>query len=107
MGQLQLATTCVRPGMCNMCITALSSVNVLFRRWPRLSAGTGRCTLGRMTYWVFGGALVLGGIAGSGYPHESGEEEHAHKKVTLDQVPAPVRSTLQKEAAGGQIEELR
>jgi hypothetical protein len=38
---------------------------------------------------------------------EKSESEHAHRKLPLDQLPASVRSTFDREAAGGQIEELR
>jgi hypothetical protein len=57
--------------------------------------------------WVFAGALALGGFGGTAFAHGQGEEGHAHKKVTMDQLPSAVQSTFQKEAAGGQIEELR
>jgi multidrug efflux pump subunit AcrA (membrane-fusion protein) len=57
--------------------------------------------------WVFAGALALGGLGGSAFAHEKGEEGHAHKELTMDQLPSAVQSTFQKEAAGGQVEELR
>jgi uncharacterized membrane protein YkoI len=57
--------------------------------------------------WVLAGTLAMGGLGGTVFAHEHGEEGHAHKKVTMDQLPSAVRSTFQKEAGGGQIEELR
>jgi hypothetical protein len=57
--------------------------------------------------WLIVGTLALGGFAGTGLANERGEEGHAHKKVTLDQLPAAARATFQKEAQGGEIEELR
>ena len=56
---------------------------------------------------LIAGTLALGGFAGTGLAHERGEEGHAHKKMSLDQLPAAARSTFQKEAQGGEIEELR
>jgi hypothetical protein len=56
--------------------------------------------------WVFVGALALG-AGGPVFAHEKGEAGQAHKKVTMDQLPSAVQSTFQKEAAGGQVEELR
>jgi hypothetical protein len=57
--------------------------------------------------WVVAGTLALGGLWAPVFAHENGEEGHAHKKVTMDQLPSAVQSTFQQEAAGGQIEELR
>ena len=61
-------------------------------------------TIGR---WVFAGTLALGGLGGTAFAHEKGEAGHAHKKMTMEQLPTAVQSTFQKEAGGGQIEELR
>jgi uncharacterized membrane protein YkoI len=61
----------------------------------------------RLGRWLIAGTLALGGFAGTTFAKERGEEEHAHNKVTLDQLPAAARSTFQKEAQGGTIEELR
>ena len=52
--------------------------------------------------WMIAGTLALGGLGGSAFAHGKGG-----KKVTMDQLPSAVQSTFQKEAAGGQIEELR
>jgi hypothetical protein len=57
--------------------------------------------------WVFAGALALGGLGGTAFAHGKGEEGQAHKKLTMDQLPSAVQSTFQKEASGGQVEELR
>jgi hypothetical protein len=51
--------------------------------------------------WVFAGTLAVGGLGGIAWAH--GE----HKKVTLDELPTAVQQTFQKEAAGGQVQELR
>jgi hypothetical protein len=61
----------------------------------------------RIGRWVIAGTLALGGFAGTSVAHERGEAGHAHKKVTMDQLPAAARATFQKEAQGGEIEELR
>ncbi len=64
----------------------------------------------RIGRWVMVGTLALGGFAGSALANQKNEEhekEHAHRKMTLDDLPAPVRSTLQREVKGGQLEELR
>lgn len=60
----------------------------------------------RFGCWVFAGTLALGGLGGTALARGHGEE-HEGKKVTMDQLPAKVQSTFQKEASGGQVEELR
>ncbi len=57
--------------------------------------------------WIIVGTLALGGLAGVAGANEENEADHAHKKVKMNDLPSSVRSTFQKEAAGGQIEELR
>jgi len=61
----------------------------------------------RIGRWLIAGTLALGGFAGTSLAHERGVEGHAHKKMTMDQLPDAARATFQKEAQGGQIEELR
>jgi len=46
--------------------------------------------------------LAVGGLGGTAFAHGKG-----HEKLTMDQLPSAVQSTFQKEASGGQIEELR
>jgi hypothetical protein len=50
--------------------------------------------------WALAGVLTMGGLGGVAFAHGT------HKKLTMDQLPSPVQSTFQKEAAGGQIEDL-
>lgn len=57
--------------------------------------------------WVVAGALALGGLGTPVFAHEKSEQGAAQKKVTMDELPSAVQSTFQKEAAGGQVEELR
>lgn len=57
--------------------------------------------------WIIVGTLALGGLAGTARADEENEAGHAHKKVNLNDLPSSVRSTFQKEASGGKIEELR
>jgi hypothetical protein len=60
----------------------------------------------RFGRWVLAGTLAVGGLGGTAFGHGKGEE-HAGKKITMDQLPSAVQSTFQQEASGGQIEELR
>ena len=53
--------------------------------------------------WVFAGTLALGGLGGTAFAHGKGSA----KSVTIDQLPSAVQQTFQKEASGGQIEELK
>jgi hypothetical protein len=60
--------------------------------------------LGRL---VLAGTLALGGLGGAAFAHEHAEEGQSKNTVTIDQLPAAARSTFEKEARGGNIEELR
>jgi hypothetical protein len=62
--------------------------------------------MNKLGRWVFAGTLALGGFTGTALANEH-EEGHAHKKMTIEQLPAPARATFEKEAKGGNIEELR
>jgi hypothetical protein len=57
---------------------------------------------------IVAGTLVVGGFSGSALAnHGENESGHAHQKVSLSELPSPVRATFQKEAKGGEIQELR
>lgn len=56
--------------------------------------------------WTLVGALALGGFGGTALARGGGEAHGTHQDVTLQELPAPVRSTFQKEAQGGRLEEL-
>ncbi len=60
----------------------------------------------RLGRWLMVGAFALGGMAGTAAAHGK-SEEHAGKKISLQELPSSVRSTFEQEASGGQIEELR
>jgi uncharacterized membrane protein YkoI len=51
--------------------------------------------------------LAVGGLAGTVRADHEKKDGHAHQKVNLSDLPSAVRSTFQKEAKGGEIEELR
>ncbi len=57
----------------------------------------------RIARWLAVGALALGGVTGTALANQ----RHAQHKTTVDQLPAAVRSTFEKEARGGTIEDLR
>ena len=57
----------------------------------------------RFGRWIIVGTLAVGGLAGA-HEHAKGQ---GTEKTSLSEVPASVRSTFEKEANGGQIEELR
>lgn len=57
---------------------------------------------------ALGAALGAGLVAVPIQAHENEKEEnHAHKTITEDQLPAPVRSALQREAKGKRIESIK
>src|SRR5215471_12187583 len=55
--------------------------------------------------------LLVAGALGLGFGGRTSADEnesgHEHQTVTMAEVPAPVRATLEREAKGGKIEELR
>jgi uncharacterized membrane protein YkoI len=51
-------------------------------------------------------AVSLAGVSAIADENEKGENETNEVKVTMDQLPAPVKTTVEKEAQGGQIGEL-
>ena len=59
----------------------------------------------KMVVALLAGALGLGGV-GRAFADEN-EAGHEHQPVTMAELPAPVQKTLQREAKGGKLEELR
>jgi uncharacterized membrane protein YkoI len=58
--------------------------------------------------WIVAGALAFAGLSGSALAnHGENESGHAHQKTSLSELPSAVRATFQKEAKGGDIQELR
>jgi hypothetical protein len=56
------------------------------------------------------GSLALGGLATSATANQAGEKDearHAHRKLSLSEVPDPVRATFEREASGGPVQGLR
>jgi hypothetical protein len=55
--------------------------------------------------------LLLAGVLGAGFGAralaDENEKGHEHQPVTMEELPAPVKATFEKEAKGGKIEELR
>jgi len=55
--------------------------------------------------------LLVAGTLGLGFGRRASADEnesgHEHQTVKMAEVPAPVRTTLEREAKGGKIEELR
>jgi uncharacterized membrane protein YkoI len=55
--------------------------------------------------------LFLAGVLSAGLgTHafaEENEKGHEHQPVTMEELPAPVKATFEREAKGGKIEELR
>ena len=54
---------------------------------------------------LLAGTLGLGGVGRAVADEDEGG--HAHQSVTMAEVPPAAQKTLQKEAKGGKIEELR
>lgn len=51
---------------------------------------------------------VLGvSLCGTAFAAEENEGGHEHTPITLEELPAPVKATFEKEAKGGKVEELR
>ena len=62
----------------------------------------------RKSYWLVGLVLVVATLAASfawSWPGE-GEKKEQERKVTLQQLPAPVKATILKEAGKGKIREI-
>lgn len=62
----------------------------------------------RANWWIAGVALVTvsGGMIGMLRAEEKKEKEEKEVKVTLDQVPAAAKATLEKEAEGAKITDV-
>lgn len=54
--------------------------------------------------WFVAGALALPMIATTARADEKYEESHPHQRVTMDELPAPVKATVQRESRGKTIE---
>jgi uncharacterized membrane protein YkoI len=61
----------------------------------------------RAATWLLAGTLGLGLGIGGRVTADEKESGHEHQSVTLAELPAPVRTTFEREAKGGKIEELR
>jgi uncharacterized membrane protein YkoI len=59
----------------------------------------------KLTTLLLAGTLGLG--IGSRAIADENESEHEHQSVTMAELPGPARTTLEREAKGGKIEELR
>jgi hypothetical protein len=59
----------------------------------------------KLTTLLLAGALGMG-VGGRALADEN-ESGHEHQSVTMAELPAPVQTTLKREAKGGKIEELR
>jgi len=55
----------------------------------------------RLGHYLLAGMLTVGGLAGAAFADAKKGEE-----LSVDQLPGSVRSTFEREAAGGSIEEL-
>jgi hypothetical protein len=55
--------------------------------------------------------FLLAGVLGAGFGARAVADEkesgHEHQAVTMDDLPAPVKATFEKESKGGKVEELR
>lgn len=56
--------------------------------------------------WLLVGTFAVGGLGGTAFARAAGDEGYGHKTLTMDQLPAAVRATFQREASGGQIKDL-
>lgn len=55
----------------------------------------------KLANWILVGALAAGATA---YADEKNEERHPQNTVTMAELPAPVKTTVQREAKGKTIE---
>jgi len=56
--------------------------------------------------WFVAGALVLPMMVATVRADEKNEETHPHQKVTMDELPAAVKATVQRESQGKTIESM-
>jgi uncharacterized membrane protein YkoI len=57
--------------------------------------------------WIIAYALATPMVAATAYGQEKNEESHQHQRVQMEDLPAAVRSTVQREAQGKQIESIK
>ena len=52
--------------------------------------------------WIAVGTLAAGGLSGTALANHEKDEGHAHRKVSISELPPAVRATFEKEAKGGE-----
>lgn len=56
--------------------------------------------------WFVAGALALPMIATTALADEKNEQTHPQQKVTMDELPAAVKATVQRESQGKTVESM-
>ena len=61
----------------------------------------------KYTKWIVAAAFAVPMVTATAYGQEEKEESHPHETVKMENLPAPVKTTVQREAQGKTIESIK